>query len=138
MTLLDTWKDPLNNDLYLLSLQRRPSGKQSLPVPWLGSRPQSLGNNSSRPVAWGDWVPSSTNLPPPNRLVTGANRLRIALKNCALATVIITERNTIFLSLMFCVKVQWWTGASVSMLVPCVSILYHHTHHTTATTHVTV
>ena len=38
---------------YSLSLQRRPSGKQSLPVPWLGSRPQSLGKSSSRPVAWG-------------------------------------------------------------------------------------
>ena len=46
----------------LLSWHRRPSGKQSLPVPFSGSLPQSRGNISSLPVACGDSVPSSTNL----------------------------------------------------------------------------
>ena len=45
----------------LLFWQRRPSGKQSLPVPSSGSLPQSLGNISSCPVACGDSVPSSVN-----------------------------------------------------------------------------
>ena len=45
----------------LLSWQSRPSGKQSFPVPLFSSRPQSSGNSLSMPVAWGDFVPSSTN-----------------------------------------------------------------------------
>ena len=48
--------------------QRRPSGKQSLPVPSLVSRPQSRGKSSSFPVACGDCVPSSVNLPPPPKI----------------------------------------------------------------------
>ena len=32
---------------------------------------------------WGAWVPSSTNLPPLKRFVTGANRFLMALKNWA-------------------------------------------------------
>ena len=47
---------------YLRSWQRRPSGKQSLPVPLSGSLPQSSGNSGSFPVATGASVPSSTNL----------------------------------------------------------------------------
>ena len=47
---------------YLRSWQRRPSGKQSLPVPLSGSLPQSSGNSGSFPVATGASVPSSTNV----------------------------------------------------------------------------
>ena len=51
----------MSSSRHLLFWQRRPSGKQSLPVPSSGSLPQSLGNISSCPVACGDSVPSSTN-----------------------------------------------------------------------------
>ena len=59
-----SWWDQLilmSSGQHLLFWQRRPSGKQSLPVPSSGSLPQSLGNISSCPVACGDSVPSSTN-----------------------------------------------------------------------------
>ena len=54
------WK--VDSWFYLRSWQRRPSGKQSLPVPLSGSLPQSSGNSGSFPVATGASVPSSTNL----------------------------------------------------------------------------
>ena len=86
--------------LYSLFWHRSPSGKQSFPVPSWGSRPQSLGNSSSRPVDWGDFVPSSTNLPPPNRFVTGEKRFLMALKNWAFAAAMIAADRMILRSLM--------------------------------------
>ena len=41
----------ISNIFYSRSLQRSPSGKQSLPVPESTLRPQSLGKSSSLPVA---------------------------------------------------------------------------------------
>ena len=74
----------------LLFWQRRPSGKQSFPVPLSSSLPQSSGNSLSFPVACGVWVPSSTNFgPPPKNLITGFNRFcsgrKISNPNWALA-----------------------------------------------------
>lgn len=76
--------------LYLRFWQSKPSGKQSFPVPLSGSLPQSLGKISSRPVAWGRWVPSSWNLGPGRniwlkKLPMGLKKFCKALKNWASA-----------------------------------------------------
>ena len=65
----------------LLSSQSFPSGKQSLPVPWSSSLPQSSGKSASLPVACGAWVPSSRNLgPPPKNLITGFRKFWMGRK----------------------------------------------------------
>ena len=55
------WSPKCRNSLFW---QRRPSGKQSLPVPSSSSRPQSSGKSGSCPVATGALVPSSVKVGP--------------------------------------------------------------------------